>query len=153
MDDQNREYEDYEALHDELFALLDQHRMKALSQKLGEMNEFDISEFLGELWEDNPQRMAMVFRILSKEIAAAVFANLEVEEQETIINSITDTELAGIIEELYVDDAVDMMEELPANLVDKILEKTPKEERRLINTFLNYPDDCAGSIMTPDYIS
>ena len=74
MDDQNREYEDYEALHDELFALLDQHRMKALSQKLGEMNEFDISEFLGELWEDNPQRMAMVFRILSKEIAAAVFA-------------------------------------------------------------------------------
>ena len=89
MDDQNREYEDYEALHDELFALLDQHRMKALSQKLGEMNEFDISEFLGELWEDNPQRMAMVFRILSKEIAAAVFANLEVEEQETIINSIT----------------------------------------------------------------
>ena len=71
MDDQNREYEDYEALHDELFALLDQHRMKALSQKLGEMNEFDISEFLGELWEDNPQRMAMVFRILSKEIAAA----------------------------------------------------------------------------------
>ena len=66
MDDQNREYEDYEALHDELFALLDQHRMKALSQKLGEMNEFDISEFLGELWEDNPQRMAMVFRILSK---------------------------------------------------------------------------------------
>lgn len=77
MDDQNREYEDYEALHDELFALLDQHRMKALSQKLGEMNEFDISEFLGELWEDNPQRMAMVFRILSKEIAAAVFANLE----------------------------------------------------------------------------
>ena len=50
MDDQNREYEDYEALHDELFALLDQHRMKALSQKLGEMNEFDISEFLGELW-------------------------------------------------------------------------------------------------------
>ena len=97
MDDQNteyEEYEDYEALHDELFALLDQHRMKALSQKLNEMNEFDISEFLGELWEDNPQRMAMVFRILSKEIAASVFANLQVEEQETIINSITDTELA-----------------------------------------------------------
>ena len=123
MDDQNteyEEYEDYEALHDELFALLDQHRMKALSQKLNEMNEFDISEFLGELWEDNPQRMAMVFRILSKEIAASVFANLQVEEQETIINSITDTELAGIIEELYVDDAVDMMEELPAEISRKL---------------------------------
>ena len=128
MDDQNREYEDYEALHDELFALLDQHRMKALSQKLGEMNEFDISEFLGELWEDNPQRMAMVFRILSKEIAAAVFANLEVEEQETIINSITDTELAGIIEELYVDDAVDMMEELPANVVSHAQPHQPVPE-------------------------
>ena len=125
MDDQNteyEEYEDYEVLHDELFALLDQHRMKALSQKLNEMNEFDISEFLGELWEDNPQRMAMVFRILSKEIAASVFANLQVEEQETIINSITDTELAGIIEELYVDDAVDMMEELPANVVKRVMQ-------------------------------
>lgn len=63
----------------------------------------------------------MVFRILSKEIAASVFANLQVEEQETIINSITDTELAGIIEELYVDDAVDMMEELPANVVKRVM--------------------------------
>ena len=160
MDDQNREYEDYEALHDELFALLDQHRMKALSQKLGEMNEFDISEFLGELWEDNPQRMAMVFRILSKEIAAAVFANLEVEEQETIINSITDTELAGIIEELYVDDAVDMMEELPANVVKRLLAQadprvmrtaTPAT-RNLINQYLKYPENSAGSIMTAEFV-
>ena len=135
MDDQNteyEEYEDYEALHDELFALLDQHRMKALSQKLNEMNEFDISEFLGELWEDNPQRMAMVFRILSKEIAASVFANLQVEEQETIINSITDTELAGIIEELYVDDAVDMMEELPANVVKRVMRTATPAQRALI---------------------
>lgn len=146
MDDQNREYEDYEALHDELFALLDQHRMKALSQKLGEMNEFDISEFLGELWEDNPQRMAMVFRILSKEIAAAVFANLEVEEQETIINSITDTELAGIIEELYVDDAVDMMEELPANVVKRVMRTATPATRNLINQYLKYPENSAGRV-------
>ena len=152
MDDQNREYEDYEALHDELFALLDQHRMKALSQKLGEMNEFDISEFLGELWEDNPQRMAMVFRILSKEIAAAVFANLEVEEQETIINSITDTELAGIIEELYVDDAVDMMEELPANVVKRVMRTATPATRALINQYLKYPENSAGSIMTAEFV-
>ena len=152
MDDQNREYEDYEALHDELFALLDQHRMKALSQKLGEMNEFDISEFLGELWEDNPQRMAMVFRILSKEIAAAVFANLEVEEQETIINSITDTELAGIIEELYVDDAVDMMEELPANVVKRVMRTATPATRNLINQYLKYPENSAGSIMTAEFV-
>ena len=154
MDDQNteyEEYEDYEALHDELFALLDQHRMKALSQKLNEMNEFDISEFLGELWEDNPQRMAMVFRILSKEIAASVFANLQVEEQETIINSITDTELAGIIEELYVDDAVDMMEELPANVVKRVMRTATPATRALINQYLKYPENSAGSIMTAEF--
>ena len=154
MDDQNteyEEYEDYEALHDELFALLDQHRMKALSQKLNEMNEFDISEFLGELWEDN-QRMAMVFRILSKEIAASVFANLQVEEQETIINSITDTELAGIIEELYVDDAVDMMEELPANVVKRVMRTATPATRALINQYLKYPENSAGSIMTAEFV-
>ena len=155
MDDQNteyEEYEDYEALHDELFALLDQHRMKALSQKLNEMNEFDISEFLGELWEDNPQRMAMVFRILSKEIAASVFANLQVEEQETIINSITDTELAGIIEELYVDDAVDMMEELPANVAKRVMRTATPATRALINQYLKYPENSAGSIMTAEFV-
>lgn len=155
MDDQNteyEEYEDYEALHDKLFALLDQHRMKALSQKLNEMNEFDISEFLGELWEDNPQRMAMVFRILSKEIAASVFANLQVEEQETIINSITDTELAGIIEELYVDDAVDMMEELPANVVKRVMRTATPATRALINQYLKYPENSAGSIMTAEFV-
>ena len=123
MDDQNREYEDYEALHDELFALLDQHRMKALSQKLGEMNEFDISEFLGELWEDNPQRMAMVFRILSKEIAAAVFANLEVEEQET-----------------------------PANVVKRVMRTATPATRNLINQYLKYPENSAGSIMTAEFV-
>ena len=139
MDDQNREYEDYEALHDELFALLDQHRMKALSQKLGEMNEFDISEFLGELWEDNPQRMAMVFRILSK-------------EQEYIINSIPDTKLEEIIEEMYVDDAVDMMEELPANVVKRVMRTATPATRNLINQYLKYPENSAGSIMTAEFV-
>ena len=91
---------DYEAVHDELFIMLEDHMIKELSLTLAEMNEFDISEFLGELWETDQTRMAMVFRLLSKEIAADVFANLEVEEQETIINSITDTELGDIIEDL-----------------------------------------------------
>ena len=70
-----------------------------------------------------------------------------------IVQGITDREISYIIEELDFDDKIDVLEELPANIVDKILEKTPKEERRLINTFLNYPDTCAGSLMTPDYIS
>lgn len=94
----------------------------------------------------------MVFRILSKEIAAAVFANLEVEEQETIINSITDTELAGIIEELYVDDAVDMMEELPANVVKRVMRTATPATRNLINQYLKYPENSAGSIMTAEFV-
>lgn len=143
---------DYEAIHDDLFALLEQRKAKELRRKLTEMNEFDISEFLGELWEEDHQSMAMVFRLLSKEIAAAVFSNLEVEEQETIINSITDAELANIIEELYVDDAVDMMEELPANLVKRVMRTATSETRNLINQYLKYPENSAGSIMTAEFV-
>ena len=143
---------DYETIHDELFALLEQRKIKELRQTLAEMNEFDISEFLGEIWEEDTQRMAMVFRLLSKEIAAAVFANLEVEEQETIINSITDTELAGIIEELYVDDAVDMMEEMPANVVRRVMRAATPATRSLINQYLRYPENSAGSIMTSEFV-
>lgn len=143
---------DYETIHDDLFALLEQRKIKELRQTLADMNEFDISEFLGELWEEDHQRMAMVFRLLSKEIAAAVFANLEVEEQETIINSITDTELANIIEELYVDDAVDMMEELPANVVKRVMRTATSETRNLINQYLKYPENSAGSIMTAEFV-
>ena len=84
------EYVDYEAIHEELFIMLEQHMIKGLRMTLAEMNEYDISEFLGELWEEDQTRMGMVYRLLPKEIAADVFANLEVEEQETIINSVTD---------------------------------------------------------------
>jgi magnesium transporter len=82
-----------------------------------------------------------------------VFAYLPEEEQVEIINGITQKEIDHIIEELAFDDMIDLLEELPANLVDKILMKTTREERRLINTFLNYPENSAGSLMTPDYIS
>ena len=100
---------DYEAIHEELFIMLENHMIKELRLTLAEMNEYDISEFLGELWEEDQTRMGMVYRLLPKEIAADVFANLEVEEQETIINSVTDAELAAIIEELQVDDAVELL--------------------------------------------
>ena len=143
---------DYEAIHDELFIMLEEHMIKELRLTLAEMNEFDISEFLGELWETDQTRMAMVYRLLPKEIAADVFANLEVEEQETIINSVTDTELAAIVEELYVDDAVDMMEELPANVVKRVMRTATPETRELINQYLKYPENSAGSIMTAEFI-
>ena len=113
------------------------------------MNEHDIAAFLEEL---DPSQLAMVFRMLSKEQAAEVFANLEVQEQECIINSVTDAELGSIIEELYVDDAVDMMEELPANVVKRVMRTATPETRNLINQFLKYPENSAGSIMTAEFV-
>ena len=77
---------DYEGIREELFIMLDQHMIKELRLTLAEMNEYDISEFLGELWEEDQTRMGMVYRLLPKEIAADVFANLEVEEQELIFS-------------------------------------------------------------------
>ena len=134
---------------DELTELLDKRDMKQLKRRMEEMNEFDVAEFLTEIGDN---RMPMVFRLLSKEAAAEVFANFELPEQERIINSITDSELAAIIEELYVDDAVDMMEELPANVVRRIMRTATAETRELINQYLRYPENSAGSIMTSEFV-
>lgn len=131
----NIENMDFEAIHekqsDELMELLDSRHMKELQTRLEDMNEFDVAEFLSEIGDN---RMPMVFRLLSKETAADVFANFDAPEQEQIINSITDSELSAIIEELYVDDAVDMMEELPANVVKRVMRTATPETRRLINS-------------------
>ena len=149
----NIENMDFEAIHekqsDELMELLDSRHMKELHTRLEDMNEFDVAEFLSEIGDN---RMPMVFRLLSKETAADVFANFDAPEQEQIINSITDSELSAIIEELYVDDAVDMMEELPANVVKCVMRTATPETRRLINQYLNYPENSAGSIMTAEFI-
>ena len=134
---------------DELMQLLDERRMKELQLRLEDMNEFDVAEFLSEIGDN---RMPMVFRLLSKQMAADVFANFDSPEQEQIINSITDSELSAIIEELYVDDAVDMMEELPANVVKRVMRTATPETRRLINQYLNYPENSAGSIMTAEFV-
>ena len=149
----NMENMDFEAMRDkqadELMQLLDERRMKELQLRLEDMNEFDVAEFLSEIGDN---RMPMVFRLLSKQMAADVFANFDSPEQEQIINSITDSELSAIIEELYVDDAVDMMEELPANVVKRVMRTATPETRRLINQYLNYPENSAGSIMTAEFI-
>ena len=147
------DYDAYDAIVDEktvrLHELLDSRDMKALKQEMEEMNEFDVAMFLSEI-EDN--RMPMAFRLLSKETAADVFANFDSPEQERIINAITDSELSAILEELYLDDAVDMMEELPANVVKRIMRTATPETRTLINQYLRYPEDSAGSIMTSEYV-
>ena len=135
--------------NDEMMELLEGRNMKQLRERMNEMQEFDVAEFLSSI-EDN--RMPMLFRLLSKERAAEVFANLEAPDQERIINSITDSELAGIVEELYVDDAVDMMEELPANVVKRVMRTATSETRNLINQYLHYPENSAGSIMTAEFV-
>lgn len=154
MDNMENEFSmDFETMHDrqfeELMELLNERKMKDLQMTLEEMNEFDVAEFLTEIGDN---RMPMVFRLLSKETAADVFANFEAPEQEQIINSITDSELSAIIEELYVDDAVDMMEELPANVVKRVMRTATPETRNLINQYLNYPENSAGSIMTSEFV-
>lgn len=150
---ENMDNMDFDAMHekqfDELFELVENRRMREVKSIIEEMNEFDVAEFLAELDES---MMPMVFRLLSKEMAADVFANFEAPEQELIINSITDSELGAIIEELYVDDAVDMMEELPANVVKRVMRTATPETRNLINQYLKYPENSAGSIMTAEFV-
>lgn len=152
-EDEREEVFDFDSFHEkrteELTELLDKRDMKQLRDRMEELNDYDVADFLAQI-EDN--RMPMVFRLLSKETAAAVFANFEAPEQERIINSITDSELSGIVEELYLDDAVDMLEEMPANVVKRVMRTARPDTRKLINEFLRYPDNSAGSIMTAEFV-
>lgn len=133
----------------ELFELLENKQYRQLKAELVELNEADIAAFLTEL---DKEKILLVFRMLPKDQAADVFAFLEVEEQQHIINGINDNELKQIIEDLYVDDAVDMLEELPATVVKRVLQNATPETRALINQFLQYPENSAGSIMTAEYV-
>ena len=135
---------------DELKALLEEKQFRLLRERINEMNEADIADFLEEIPGD---KRLLVFRMLNKALASEVFAFLEVEVQELIINAITDAELGRIIEDLYVDDAVDMLEELPATVVRRVLKNAKPETRALINQFLKYPENSAGSIMTAEYLA
>ena len=131
-----------------LRALLENRQIKALRDALATMNEVDIAQFLGEL----PSEQAILtFRMLPKETASEVFSNLDTDLQQVVIGSITDAELAIIVDDLYVDDMVDMLEELPANIVKRVLKNATPKTRALINQFLNYPENSAGSIMTAEF--
>jgi len=134
---------------EQLSRLLESRQFRGLRETMAEMNEVDIAEFIEELV---PEKKVLVYRMLPKGLAADVFSFLEIEDQEHIINSITDYELGKIIEDLYVDDAVDMLEELPAIVVKRVLKNAAPETRALINQFLQYPENSAGSIMTAEYI-
>ena len=128
--------------------LLERRDMHALRQALAGENPVDLAELLEEL---DGQEMLVAFRALPKELAAEVFSNLPPEEQQVLIQSATDQELSAMMEELFVDDAVDMLEELPAGVVKRVLKSARPDTRRLINQFLNYPDNSVGSIMTAEF--
>jgi len=129
--------------------LLDSRQYTNLRQFLAELNDADIAACMDELSDEEELK---VFRILPKNLAAEVFAYLEVENQQMIITSLTDKEAAHIIDNLMADDAVDLLEEMPASVVKKLLANASPEVRNDINHLLRYPEDSAGSLMTVEYV-
>jgi hypothetical protein len=134
---------------EKLFALLRDNRIKELKDQLVEMNVVDIAEFMMEL---EGEKQLLVFRILPKDLSAMVFAYLEPESQKRIVEYSSDKEVNFLVEELYVDDAVDFLEEVPANVVKRVLANASPETRDVINRFLKYPEDSAGSLMTIEFV-
>ncbi|MGN0487506.1 MAG: magnesium transporter [Acutalibacteraceae bacterium] len=130
--------------------LLQTNNLKLLKEELSDMTYPDIAEFIME--SDDEKRAVKIFRILSKDISADVFSYLEPDSQTTIVNSITDREIARLMDDLFLDDAVDFLEEVPANIVWRVLANTDKQTRELINRFLKYPENSAGSLMTIEMV-
>ena len=135
---------------EELCELLETRQYTRLRQFLADLNDADIAVLMEELTEEN---LLKVYRILPKDLAADVFSYLEVESQQTIISSLSDREAANVIDNLMADDAVDLLEEMPANVVDKLLANARPDTRQAINQLLGYPEDSAGSLMTVEYVS
>ena len=129
--------------------LLETRQYTNLRQKVAEMNTADVAAILEEMEEEE---LLKVFRILPKSMAADVFSYLEVDHQQMIITSLSDKEAANIIDNLMADDATDLLEEMPANVVKKLLANASADTRRDINHLLRYPEDSAGSIMTVEYV-
>ncbi|MDD4565325.1 MAG: magnesium transporter [Eubacteriales bacterium] len=137
-----------------LLELLEAKKYSRARDEILKNNTVIIAEILEEIIEElGIEKAVILFRTFPKDVSVEVFAYLPIDDQIEIISVITDKEIQYIIDELSFDDMIDVLEELPANVVDKILSKTSKEERKLINTFLNYPETSAGGLMTPDYIS
>lgn len=138
-----------EKLIQELTELIETKQYTRLRQELSDLNDADIAAFLEELEEED---MLKIFRILPKSLAADVFSYLPIDYQQSVITSLSDREAANIINNLMADDATDLLEEMPANIVKKLLANANSETRRDINHLLRYPEDSAGSIMTVEYV-
>ena len=133
----------------ELLKLIEEKKYQEYKKVVNELPEIDVAQWIEELQEE---QMIIAFRALPKDLAADVFSYLSSDSQQLIINGITDKELKNIVEDLYIDDAVDMLDEAPANVVQRVLQNASNETRDLINQFLNYKEDTAGSIMTAEFL-
>lgn len=138
--------QDFDYLRD----LLENNNLKLLRDELADMAYPDIAEFIMEF--DDDKTAVRLFRILPKDISADVFAYLDLDNQQAIVQSITDSEIQRLMDDLFVDDAVDFLEEVPANIVRRVLANTDKETRDTINRFLKYPENSAGSVMTNEMV-
>ncbi len=134
---------------EKVLELLEQKKFNELKKYLERINGADFPSIFEAVDEKD---MIIIFRLLNKEEAAEVFAELDADMQEKLINSFTDKELKYVVDNLFMDDTVDMIEEMPSNVVKRILRNVNDKDRKIINEILNYPDDCAGSIMTTEFI-
>ena len=134
---------------EKLQELLENRRFAEVHKMLESVNSADIPSIFEELDEE---QIVVVYRLLSKDVAAEVFVELDSDMQEELINAFTDKELKNVIDELFMDDTVDLIEEMPANVVKRILKMQKPEDRKLINDLLKYPEDSAGSIMTTEFV-
>ena len=132
-----------------LQTLLTEKKYSTIRDILVTMNPADIAAVFAGV---EPDKLPLLFRLLPKELAAESFVEMESEEQETLIKGISDSELRQVMDELYVDDAVDIVEEMPANVVQRILAQSAPEMRKEINEILQYPENSAGSVMTTEYV-
>ncbi|MGN0558598.1 MAG: magnesium transporter [Acutalibacteraceae bacterium] len=130
--------------------LLAEKKYKTLRDILTTLNPYDIAVIFEELMDE---KTALLFRMLPKELAAETFVEMDEDTQEMLIHGFSDSELKEIVDELYLDDAVDIIEEMPANVVRRILKQADPVTRKTINELLNYPEDSAGSIMTTEYVT
>ena len=140
---------DLEQFLEELTAKLREKRFGEVREILMTLNPVDIAQILAEVGETD---LTLLFRLLPKELAAEVFVEMDNDQQEYLISAFNDRELKEVLDELYVDDAVDLIEEMPAGVVKRILRHTNAEMRKDINQLLRYPKDSAGSIMTTEYV-
>ena len=134
---------------EKILELLARRRYKELKEEMERYYPIDIAQLLEEVEE---KQMIILFRLLAKDEAAETFTYMNSDMRETLINALTDSELEEVMDEMYLDDTVDVLEEMPANVVDRLLMVTDEETRKQINMLLHYPEDSAGSVMNVDYI-